>query len=171
VSRPRCHLRTVAHHLDRFLQVVVKGPASTNPWYKLDRILDGNKISPVRSGTLIRTFRLRDTGSKLRESSFFAEVRGGYLGSLCSLMGAVSMVRHYGRDREKFTPFLHTSYLSKYTPPPLNRKSRSGARFRACSPTSQHPLVSKARIRCYQGGCQISTRLYQGSRSSLCPQA
>jgi hypothetical protein len=35
-------------HLDRFLQVEVKGRASTNPWYKLDRILDGNKISPVR---------------------------------------------------------------------------------------------------------------------------
>ena len=44
------------------------------------------------------------------------------IGSLCSLMGAVSMVHHYGRDREKFTRSLKCSNGSKTSPrmPPRN---------------------------------------------------
>ena len=47
-------------------------------------------------------------------------------------------------------------HLSKYTLPPLNRTSRSGARLQASSPTSQHPLVSKASVRCMRAAVNFA---------------
>ena len=70
------------------------------------------------------------------------------------------------RERDRETCKHHPSYrlltFLNIPLPPLDRKLRSGARFQACSPTSQDPLVSKASIRCMRAavifprGCAVA---------------